>query len=105
MGYKFLHIGVPTTKVRPNEIYVDKMKLYKVEPEHSEFHMEYIRFQDGCPFPDIMHYTPHVAFEVDCIEEASKGAQVIVEPIDLGEIVICFVIKDNVILELLQRKK
>jgi len=105
MSYKFLHIGVPTTKVKPNEIYVEKMKLYKAEPEHSPFFMEYIRFQDGCPFPEIMHMNPHISFEVDSIAEASKDAQVIVEPIDLGQIIISFIIKDNVILELTERKK
>ncbi len=104
MGYKFLHVGVPTTQVQPNETYVEKMKLYKSEPEHSEFNIEYLRFQDGTPFPEIMHMNPHIAYEVDSIEEAAKGAQVIVEPIDLDDIIICFIVKDNVIYELLQRK-
>ena len=105
MAYKFLHIGVPTTQIRPNEVYVDKMKIFKAEPEHSEFNIEYIRFQDGTPFPEIMHVNPHIAYEVDSIEEAAKGTKVIVDPIDLGEIVICFVVKDNVIFELMERKK
>ena len=105
MNCKFLHIGVPTTKIRPNEVYVEKMKIYKVDAEHSPYNMEYIRFQDGTPFPEVMQMNPHIAYEVDSIEEASKDTQVIVQPIDLGEIVICFVIKDNVILELLERKK
>jgi hypothetical protein len=105
MSHKFLHIGVPTTKIRPNEIYVEPMKIYKVEPEHSDFAMEYIRFQDGTPFPEVMQFNPHIAFEVDSIEEAAKGAQVIVEPIDLGDAIICFVVKDNVVLELMEKKK
>ena len=105
MGYKFLHVGVPTTQVRPNEVYVEKMKLYKIGPEHSEFNIEYLRFQDGTPFPEVMHFNPHVAYEVDCIEEAAKGAKVIVEPIELPDCTICFIIKDNVIYELLQPKK
>ena len=104
MGYKFLHVGVPTTQIQPNEIYVEKMKLYKTEAEQTPFNIEYLRFQDGTPFPEVMHFNPHVAYEVDSIEEASKGAKVIVEPIDLGEIIICFIIKDNVIYELTQRK-
>jgi tRNA (Thr-GGU) A37 N-methylase len=105
MGYKFLHVGIPTTKVRPNEVYVEKMKLYKVDPQHSDYNVEYLRFQDGTPFPEIMHVNPHVAYEVDSIAEASKDTQVIVQPIDLGDVVICFVVKDNVIFELLERKK
>jgi len=104
MGYKFLHVGVPTTQVQPNEIYVEKMKLYKTEAEDSAFNIEYLRFQDGTPFPEIMHVNPHVAYEVECIEEAAKGAKVIVEPIELEEIIICFIVKDNVIYELVQRK-
>ena len=104
MGYKFMHVGIPTTKVRPNEVYVEKMKLYKQAPEHSEYNIEYLRFQDGTPFPECMHVNPHVAYEVESIEEAKKGTQVIVEPIDIGDAIICFVIKDNVIFELYQKK-
>ena len=103
MGYKFLHVGVPTTQVQPNEVYVEKMKLYKTEVV-SDFNIEYLRFQDGTPFPEVMHFNPHVAYEVDSIEEAAKGAKVIVEPIDLGNAIICFIIKDNVIYELYQPK-
>jgi len=103
MGYKFLHVGVPTTKVQPNEIYVEKMKLYKTEVV-SDFNIEYLRFQDGTPFPEVMHFNPHIAYEVDSIEEAAKGAKVIVEPIDLGHARICFIVKDNVIYELYQPK-
>ena len=104
MGYKFMHVGIPTTKIQPNEVYVEKMKLYKVDPEHSKYNIEYLRFQDGTPFPEIMHVNPHIAYEVDSIEEASKGTQVIVETIDLGDALICFVVKDNVIFELYQKK-
>ena len=104
MGYKFLHVGVPTTQVRPNEVYVEKMKLYKTEAADSDYNIEYLRFQDGTPFPEIMHVNPHVAYEVDCIETAAKGSKVIVEPIDLGNAIICFIVKDNVIYELYQPK-
>ena len=104
MGYKVLHIGVPTVTIRPNEEYVEAMKLYKVDPKHSEFNLEYIRFQDGTPFPEVMHTNPHIAIEVDCIEEASKGTQVIVKPIELTDCIICFIVKDGVIFELTQMK-
>ncbi|MGI6726914.1 MAG: VOC family protein [Christensenellales bacterium] len=105
MEPKFLHVGIPSVKVRPNEEYVDKMRIYKVEPKYNEFPIEYIRFMDGTPFPEIMHHSPHIAFEVDSIAEASKDARVIVEPMDLGHATICFVVKDNVIFELMEMKK
>ena len=104
MGYKFMHVGVPTTQVKPNEIYVDKMKLYKTEASDSNFNIEYLRFQDGTPFPEIMHVNPHVAYEVSSIEEAAKGSKVIFEPTDIGNAIICFIVKDNVIYELYQPK-
>ena len=104
MGHKFMHVGVPTTKVQPKETYVEKMKLYKTEAEDSEFNIEYLRFQDGTPFPEIMHVNPHVAYEVENVEEAAKGSKVIVEPIDIGNAIICFIVKDNVIYELYQPK-
>jgi glyoxylase I family protein len=104
MGFKFLHIGVPTTQVQPNEIYYEGMKLYVTDPADSEFNIEYLRFQDGTPFPEIMQMNPHISYEVDSIEEAAKGAKVIVDPIDLGDKILCFIIKNNVIYELCQLK-
>ena len=103
MGFKFMHVGVPTVTVQPNETYVEPMKLYKTEIVEP-FNIEYLRFQDGTPFPEIMHVNPHVAYEVDCIEEASKGAKVIVDPIDIGDAIISFIVKDNVIFELYQKR-
>ena len=103
MGFKFMHVGVPTVTVQPNETYVEPMKIYKTEVVEP-FNIEYIRFQDGTPFPEIMHMNPHVAYEVDCIKEASEGAEVIVEPIDIGAAIISFIVKDNVIFELYQKR-
>ena len=103
MGFKFMHVGVPTTKVQPNEIYVEKMKLYKTEIV-GDFNIEYLRFQDGTPFPEVMHFNPHIAYEVSNIDEAAKGAKVIFEKTDIGNAFICFIVKDNVIYELYQPK-
>jgi hypothetical protein len=104
MGYEFMHVGVPTTKIRPHERYVEEMKIYIVDPEHSDFNIEYVRFMDGTSFPEVMHFNPHVAYKVDSIAKASEGAQVIVDPIDIGELFISFIIKDNVIYELMEFK-
>ena len=104
MGYKFLHVGMPTTKIRPNEVYVEDMKLYMVDPIHTDLNIEYLRFQDGTIFPEIMHTNPHIAYEVDSIEKATKDAEIIVEPIDLGDKIICFAIKDNIIFEFTEMK-
>ena len=39
-----------------------------------------MRFEHGCPLPEIVKNIPHVAFEVDDLSEAIKGKKLIIEP-------------------------
>lgn len=104
---KFLHIGIPTPNVQENEIYLENLMVYVTNPEEHPYQYEYLRFEKGTPFPYIMQVNPHVAYEVENIEEEIKNAsRIIVDTFDADENTkIAFIIKDSVIFELVEYKK
>lgn len=74
------HIGIPTTNRRPDEIALEGMHLFITDANKSEHHIEWLRFEAGCPMPKLLWDVPHVAFTVDNLDEALVGRKIIVEP-------------------------
>ena len=77
MGMRFHHIGIPTTEHKPNEIYLEQYKFYVSGFDTSEFGIEWMRFEKDSPIAEIIQKVPHIAFEVDDLDSAIKGKQLI----------------------------
>ncbi|MDP2365350.1 MAG: hypothetical protein Q8M94_16470 [Ignavibacteria bacterium] len=78
-GMRFHHIGIPTTEHKPNEKYLEQYKFYVSGFDTSEFGIEWMRFEKDSPIAEIIQKIPHIAFEVDDIDTAIKGKQLIGE--------------------------
>jgi hypothetical protein len=78
-GMKFHHIGIPTKTIKPGEKYLTEYKLFVSGFETSEFGIEWMRFEEGSPIAEIIQKIPHVAFEVDNLDLAIKGRELIGE--------------------------
>ena len=46
----------------------------------SPYGVEWMRFDEGSPVHELIRTVPHVAFEVDDLDEALKGKQVLSAP-------------------------
>jgi hypothetical protein len=79
-GYKYHHLGIPTQQSFKGEKYLKDFKVYHCGYESSEYGIEWMRYEDDCPLPEIVKTIPHIAFEVDDIYAAIKGKQVIIAP-------------------------
>ena len=79
-GWRYHHLGVPTAKVMPGERYIEKYKMYVSGFEKSPFGIEWMRFEQDSPISVLVKTVPHLAFEVDDLEEAIKGKEVITAP-------------------------
>jgi len=103
---EFMHIGVPTKKVQPNETYAEGMKVHLTNPDEHEMKFEYLRFEPGSWLPAIMQVNPHIAVKVDSLEdELKKCEEVLVEPMNVDDhLSIAFAIRDGVIFEFMQMK-
>ncbi len=76
-GMRFHHLGIPTEESKPGEIYLKDLKFYVSGFDTSEFGIEWMRFEKDCPLPDIIKKIPHLAFEVDNLDSAIEGRELI----------------------------
>ena len=78
-GMRFHHLGIPTNERKPNETYLKQYKFYVSGFDTSEFGIEWMRFEKDSPISEIIQKIPHLAFEVDDLDFAVKGRQMIGE--------------------------
>lgn len=107
-GWKYHHTGIPTDKPQANEKYIPHLKLYVSGFERSPFGIEWMRFEEGSPIHELVQSLPHVAFEVENIEEEIRKhkLRVITAPNPPSEGVrVAMVLHNGAPLELIEFKK
>jgi hypothetical protein len=106
MKKEFHHIGIPTSTPQPNEIYLESIQLYITDASQSPHHIEWTRAEPGCPFPEVLKTTAHVAYTVDNLEAAIVGQNVIWPPFEpLPGIRVAFILDDGAPVEYLEFAK
>ena len=63
-GWKYHHLGIPTKKKMPNEVYLPNFKFYVSGFSTSPFGVEWMRFEQDSPISSLIQSVPHIAFEV-----------------------------------------
>jgi hypothetical protein len=102
-GWKFHHIGIPTNEIMPNEKYIEGLKIYVSGFETSPYGIEWMRFEKESPISELIKTVPHIAFEVENIEEALKGKEVISKAHAISEgIKVAMIIDKGAPIELLE---
>ena len=79
-GWRFHHVGIPTGAVQPEEHYLAGFKVFTSGFETSSYGVEWLRFESDSPVPELVRSVPHVAFEVDNLEAAIAGKEVVFPP-------------------------
>jgi hypothetical protein len=77
---KFHHIGIPTKDSFEGEIDLPHLKMTVSDHENNPFGIQWQRYWENAPYPELVKNIPHVAFKVDNLKEALKGQKVIIEP-------------------------
>jgi hypothetical protein len=102
-GLRYHHIGIPVTHPIEGETYLPDYKFYHCGYEDSEFGIEWMRYEEGCPLPEIVQKIPHVAFQVDDVYEAIKGKHVIIAPNSPSSgVLVAFIEENGAPIELIQ---
>ena len=78
-GMRFHHIGIPTNEQKPGEKYLEEYKFYVSGFDTSEFGIEWMRFEKDSPISPIIQKIPHIAFEVENLDSAINGKEIIGE--------------------------
>ena len=81
-GWKYHHLGIPSKKKMPGEVYLSQFKCYVSGFNTSPFGIEWMRFGKDSPVNKLIQTIPHIAFEVENIEHelAIHHFNVISEP-------------------------
>jgi hypothetical protein len=79
-GWRYHHTGIPTDQPRDGERYLPQFKMYVSGFSESPYGIEWMRFETDSPVSELVRTVPHVAFEVDDLDDALTGKQVLSAP-------------------------
>ena len=68
MSAEYMHIGIPITNRKPNMTYNEGGKFWVSCVDDYDYKIEYLKFEEGTPFPEEIHRHPHVAYKVDDLD-------------------------------------
>jgi len=100
---KFNHIGIPTDQHFAGEIPLPHLKVTVSDHKNNAFGIQWQRYWDDAPYPELVRTVPHVAFEVDELESALQGQTVIIPPNSPSPgVVVAFIEVNGAPVELMQ---
>jgi hypothetical protein len=106
LGWRYHHVGIPTSVPRPDERYLSHLKVHVSGFETSAFGIELMRFDPDCPIPELIQTVPHVAFEVDDLDAALAGRTLLGKISSPSEGVrVAMIVENGVPIELIEFQK
>jgi len=103
---KFNHIGIPTTDSFDGEIDLPHLKMTVSDHKNNPYGIQWQRYWENAPYPDIVKTIPHVAFEVDDLMQELEGQKVIIQPNSPSEgLMVAFIEVNGAPIELMQYTK
>ncbi len=105
-GWRYHHLGIPYTDPRPGEVHVPQLKIFVSGFEASPYGVQWMRFEPGCDIPELVRTVPHVAFEVDDLDAAIVGKDVLTPPNSPSEGVrVAMIAHDGAPIELIEFRR
>jgi hypothetical protein len=77
---KYNHIGIPTTQRFAGEIDLPHLAMTVSDHQNNAFGIQWQRYWDGAPYPELVKTVPHVAFEVEDLASALAGQTILIAP-------------------------
>jgi hypothetical protein len=102
-GWRYHHLGIPTDVPRPGESYLAQFKMYVSAFETSPCGIQWMRFEPDSPVHTLIKSVPHVAFEVDDLQAAIEGQEILTAPNSPSEgVTVAMIIANGAPVELLE---
>lgn len=76
----FHHIGIPTTESFEGEIDLPHLKMTVSDHENNPYGIQWQRYWEDAPYPDLVKTVTHVAFEVEDLDGELQGKNVLIPP-------------------------
>jgi hypothetical protein len=100
---KFNHLGIPTKDRFEGEIDLPHLRMTVSDHENNPYGIQWQRYWDDAPYPELVKTVPHVAFEVDDLQKAIKGKNVIIQPNSPSKgLLVAFIEENGAPVELMQ---
>ena len=100
---KFNHHGIPTTESFEGEIDLPHLKVTVSDHENNPYGIQWMRYWEDAPYPDLVKTVPHVAFEVEDLAAELVGKNVIIEPNSPSKgVMVAFIEVNGAPIELMQ---
>lgn len=105
-GWRYHHLGVPYQAPRPGEHLIEHLKVYVSGFETSPYGIQWMRFEPDCPVHDLIRTVPHLAFEVDDLDEAVVAKEVLT-PVNSPSkgVRVAMIVHDGAPIELIEFRK
>ena len=107
MSAEYMHIGIPVLNKKPGMVWNEWGRFWVNQSvDEYDYKIEYLKFEEGTRFPEILSKLFHVAYKVDDMDPYLKQAQQIVfGPEVLSDTArLAFVIMDDALIELYEEK-
>jgi hypothetical protein len=100
---RYHHIGIPTSEPKPGERHIERLKIFIVGHEKSEYGVEWMRFEPDAQVPDLVRQVAHVAFEVSDLASELEGREILIAPNSPSDGVrVAFIVENGAPIELLE---
>lgn len=76
-GWRYHHVGIPTREPKAGERYLAHLGMYVSGFETSPYGIEWMRFDPDSPISELIRTVPHIAFEVDDLDVAIVGKELL----------------------------
>jgi hypothetical protein len=105
-GWRYHHIGIPTDVPRPGEYYLEQFKMYVSAFETSPCGIQWMRFEPDSPVHALIKSVPHIAFEVDNLQAAIEGKEILTAPNSPSEgVTVAMILDSGAPVELLEFRR
>ena len=106
LGWRYHHIGIPTDEPHENEKHLQAFGVHVSGFATSPFGIEWMRYSESSPLHPAIKTLPHVAFEVDDLDAALEGQEVIYPPGSPSEgVPAAMILVDGALVELIWFRK
>jgi hypothetical protein len=102
-GWRFHHLGIPTDRELPDEVFLPEYGMYVSGFESSPYGIQWMRFTANSPVHELARTVPHLAFEVDDLGSALAGKTVLTPPNSPSPgVLVAMIVDDGCPVELIQ---
>lgn len=102
---QFLHYGVPVTEKKPNMTFLEALGVHVTDPSVDPHRIEWLYFEPDSPMHQSIRTKNHAAYQVDDLDAAMKGYDIVCEPFSGGPGVrLGFIEIDGAVVELMESK-